>query len=298
MESSRPLDRLIMNSDSRLRVSLQITHPIISADEIIGHFNYPILYKNSVGMPQQNKNGLSLGEISLETAIRFELHDKEITSCEDMHSYEDISEILLDDLEGFNKEFLQKIVATGGRCAFLIEASKNENVFLELSDKLIHALSSLGAAVYFDFYGGVLHGNSDPSFRVSLRTEHPSLSADEIDKHFSYPAHRKCSVGMPRKSKAGLDMKGVWPVTYVGFRMHDKAITNFEGMSEFLLDALDGFDKAFMNEFIATGGRCRFLFGIFADDHAFWKFSPELMNSLSSLNFAIDLDCYGSYTED
>ncbi|MCS4309396.1 hypothetical protein M2404_003768 [Rheinheimera pacifica] len=137
-----------MISQSSFRVTLQIHHPSLSADEIVDNFSYPIRYKHSVGMSRKTKTGQDLGGIYLETAISFKLHDEPIAT------FEYISKFLLDFLENFDKDFLGKIISTGGKCSFLFGIYSNNNVFLELSPVVINYLSSLGFGIKLDFYGG------------------------------------------------------------------------------------------------------------------------------------------------
>lgn len=138
-----------MNNACTYRLSFHVTHPSLSALDVIKHFDYPVSYSKSVGENKITKSGRVLGGIYSRTDISFDL------------SLGVVANDKLSIIEHIKKSFkklpnveIKDLVNTGGECFYLIGIYTEENVLLYFPALILSDLSSSLIGVKMDFYGG------------------------------------------------------------------------------------------------------------------------------------------------
>lgn len=123
---------------------------------------------------------------------------------------------------------------------------------------------------------------------------HPTVAAPEIARHFALQVRNSKSVGETRQTLKGRKLGGVYRETNITFDVSGGVI----GSSD--LPLCDCISSSFRNlpqdaimDFVATGGECFYLAGIYSEENAMVYFSSELLSSLSSYSIGLKLDFYG-----
>lgn len=132
------------------------------------------------------------------------------------------------------------------------------------------------------------------TFRLTFHVSHPSVSASEIEIAFGLPTRFSQSVGMPRKTKTGKLLDGIYDRTNVSFSLHENPF-NFDEVSitSFIKKQLDSYDPDYINWIFESGGNCNFLIGVFSSNNVMFEFSLDIIHRLSSLNISVSVDFYG-----
>lgn len=134
---------------STFRLTLQISHPRLSAAEIEKSIALPVRYAQSVGMPRKSKSGDALGGTYDRTNVSFSFHPDPL----------DIGQVSVEDfvsekLRLIDANFLNDVFRTGGTSHFLIGIFSAENVMTYFDVNMILQLGSFKVGLKFDFYGG------------------------------------------------------------------------------------------------------------------------------------------------
>lgn len=149
MGTSRTLDGFTMSTSASFRLSFHVSHPSLSASAIESVFNLPIKFAQSVGMQRKTKSGVLLEGTHKRTNVNFSLH-KEPLDFKDVS----VAELINEQLELYDKEFLEKIFVTGGSSYFILGVFSSGNVMFDLDAELMQKLASFKSGIKIDFYGG------------------------------------------------------------------------------------------------------------------------------------------------
>lgn len=149
MVASRALGGFTMSDNSSFRLTFHVSHPAISAAEIVKAFNLPIRFSQSVGEPRKTKTGKKLDGVYKCTNVSFCLHDNPL-KFDDV----EVGNLIRDCLEKFDADYIDLLAASGGACDFLLGIFSNENVMFELDYQVLGLLSSARISMKYDFYGG------------------------------------------------------------------------------------------------------------------------------------------------
>ena len=149
MVTSRALGGFAMSDTSTFRLSFHVSHPTMSASEIVEAFGLPVWLSQSVGEPRKTKNGKLLDGKYKRTNVIFHPHDQPL-------SFDDasIEAIIKNQLDNYDIDYIIHLVRSGGECDFLLGIFSSENVMFELSHEVISMLSIAKISMKYDFYGG------------------------------------------------------------------------------------------------------------------------------------------------
>jgi hypothetical protein len=154
MGTSGSLWRLeAMTNPVRYRVTFQITHPELTADEIETSFTLRPRYSRSVGSPKLTKNGKDLGGTYSKTDISFALSNDVIDN--DMTWLTDFLENSLSDLP---LSAIDRITCSGGTCYFLVGIFADRNIQYDFELPFLRQLVEHRIGLKLDFYGGIESG--------------------------------------------------------------------------------------------------------------------------------------------
>jgi len=132
------------------------------------------------------------------------------------------------------------------------------------------------------------------TFRLTFHVSHPSAAAAEIVAAFGLPARYAQSVGMPKQTKTGKLLGGVYQRTNVSFTLHEHPL-NFQGasMESLIRESLTSFDRNYLLTIHETSGSCHFLVGVFSSENVMFDISLDAINELAASNVSIKFDFYG-----
>lgn len=138
-----------MTQPSRYRLSLHVSHPALSAPDVIKHFVIPVRYARSVGEQRTTPTGTKLGGTYSETDVSFDvsqgvLSDDEIPFVD----------CIIDSLGKLPANEINEFISTGGECYYLAGIYTEDNILFYLPSKFLAALSSLAIGLKLDIYGG------------------------------------------------------------------------------------------------------------------------------------------------
>lgn len=131
------------------RVNFCVSHPCMTADEIIKSFSFPVRFRRSVGERRITKSGMDLGGEYADTIIFFGVSDG-VLNEEDV----EIIEFIEEKFGSLPLGEIDHIIATGGGCFFSLGIYSENSVTFWLERDLLSKLSSHGIEVKFGFYGG------------------------------------------------------------------------------------------------------------------------------------------------
>lgn len=150
MVTTRSLQRIeMMNSSGKFRVSLHISHPDLSADEISAPFALRSKYSRSVGAQRITKLGEDLGGVYSQTDVSFMVSDGVIDN-DDVQ----VADFVEKSLHSLPLKEIDGIVATGGVCFFLLGIYSDGNILCDFEASFLSSLSRHGIGLKLDFYGG------------------------------------------------------------------------------------------------------------------------------------------------
>ena len=138
-----------MNNSSRFRISLHVTHPEISADQICSNILLPVRYKRSFGEKKRTRSGRELGGEYLKTDVSFDISGGVLYSDK-----VNISDCVKNAASKLPKHFLNDISKTEGEAFFLFGIYSEDNMLACFSSDLLLFLGTMSLGLKFDFYGG------------------------------------------------------------------------------------------------------------------------------------------------
>jgi len=138
-----------MSISSRFRVSLHLSHPNRSADDICVGFLLAQRYARSVGEPRTSKKGTVLGGVHASTEVSLAVSEG-VISNEDAT----IAEFISSALDALPASAILNVVSSGGACFFLIGIYSEDNILCDFNEEFLARLASLKIGLKLDFYGG------------------------------------------------------------------------------------------------------------------------------------------------
>jgi hypothetical protein len=129
-------------------------------------------------------------------------------------------------------------------------------------------------------------------YDVSLRIEHPKMTAEEICKRVGLRVERSWTVGSQRKTPKGTPLDGVNRSTYCCFKLkHPKEVR----LAEYLKDCSEKLfhHKEFFENIRTTGGRLEYFVGWYSDKNSGEMFDLDLLSMLVQLRIDLSIDFYG-----
>jgi len=138
-----------MRSSTRFRVSLHVSHPKLSADDITASFSLRPKYTKSVGAPRISKLGEDLGGVYLQTDVSFAVSEGVVNNDEVL-----LTEFVDQSMRDLPLEAIDHMVASGGTCFFFIGVYSAGNFLCDFRVNLLSRLADHGIGLKLDFYGG------------------------------------------------------------------------------------------------------------------------------------------------
>lgn len=132
------------------------------------------------------------------------------------------------------------------------------------------------------------------SYRLSLHISHPTIVASEIVRHFVLPVRNSKSVGEERRTPTGRELGGVYQDTDITFDVSGGVIQSDNlPLHDCILSSLRDLPQDAIKSFVATGGECFYLVGIYAQENELVYFSSQFLSTLSESSIGLKLDFYG-----
>lgn len=132
------------------------------------------------------------------------------------------------------------------------------------------------------------------TFRISFHVNHPTMLAEEIENNFPFPIRFSQSVGLPRKTKGGKPLEGIYSETNISFLMHDATINaNDISIPEFIEKSFSIIPEIKIREIINSGGICSFMIGIFSNKNIMFEMKNDFLKKIANLGIGMKFDFYG-----
>jgi hypothetical protein len=138
-----------MSKSGKFRVSLHVSHPTLSADDITGSFSLRPKYVRSVGCARTTKQGKDLGGVYSQTDVSFDVGDGLVDNDEVL-----LAEFIDQSVESLPLKTINSIVVSGGTCFFFIGIYSENNLLCDFGAGLLLRLANHGIGLKLDFYGG------------------------------------------------------------------------------------------------------------------------------------------------
>lgn len=138
-----------MNSSGSYRVSLHLSHPSTPADGIVFSIGLPTRYARSAGAPRVTKQGKELGGTYAKTDVSFAISDG-VVSNDDVLLPESLNRAMGE----LPLTAIDRIVASGGACFFLVGVYSEGNLLCDFDAGLLARLAGHHIGLKLDFYGG------------------------------------------------------------------------------------------------------------------------------------------------
>ena len=138
-----------MTTSNRYRLSFHVSHPSMSASEIVASFPFPIRYSRSVGENRLTKTGRELGGTYSRTDVSFD-----VSGGVTFEANLPLCVCVRDSFDRLPRETIEKVSSTGGECFYLIGVYCEDNFLVYFSGELLSLLSSDLIGVKLDIYGG------------------------------------------------------------------------------------------------------------------------------------------------
>ena len=135
-------------------------------------------------------------------------------------------------------------------------------------------------------------------FSTNLRLHHPTMSPDEISTALGMTPKRAWQVGHERVTPNGMKLEGVYRDTYWSSSGRSGEDSQLLDTMDSDLSQLEG-KKAFLDTFVATGGRVTYYISWFASDRSGGSsLSWSLLEKLAELKIDLALDVYSHREEE
>lgn len=123
---------------------------------------------------------------------------------------------------------------------------------------------------------------------------HPTVAAPEIVQHFAFPVRNSKSIGETRRTPTGRELGGVYQDTDVTFDVSGGVVQSDDlSLCDCISRSFRDLPQDAIRDFVATGGECFYLAGIYAEENVMVYFPSELLSRLSSSSIGLKLDFYG-----
>jgi hypothetical protein len=99
---------------------------------------------------------------------------------------------------------------------------------------------------------------------------------------------------MPRITKQGTTLGGVYASTDVSFAVSEGVISNDDVLiADFINGALDALPLGAIEQVVSSGGACFFFVGIYSEGNLLCDLDEGLLSRLASHRIGLKLDFYG-----
>ena len=137
-----------MSNTGRFSVTLLVTHPTLSADEIAAALMLRLKYGRSVGTPHII-NGKDTGRVHPRSFVDLAVSDGVLDNDEI-----ELTDCIEKAMETIPLDALDQIVASGGECAFSVGIYSEKNIMSCFWPGLLSQLGDHDIGLDLDFYGG------------------------------------------------------------------------------------------------------------------------------------------------
>jgi|GEM_PF-3057324 len=138
-----------MTTSKKYRVTMIVTHPTITAEEIASAFSFKIRWAKSVGVARTNFAGEPRDGINERTNVCVEISDAVID-----YEETDLTEFIDDCLSKLPLPTIDRVVASGGMCFFSIGIYTDGNMMCDFDENLMRKLADHKIGLKLDIYGG------------------------------------------------------------------------------------------------------------------------------------------------
>ena len=136
-----------------------------------------------------------------------------------------------------------------------------------------------------------MRGNVD----IAIQLFHPSLSSNEIKKHFTAKPDVEFSVGAPWVLPNGKILSGFHKESYICYEISgiwecgelEEAV---EYTNTFFRKIID--DTSFLDIFVKTGGRINYYIGLGINNYYAFELCPEILRRCKALNITLGIEIY------
>ena len=135
-----------MSNTGRFSVTLLVTHPTLSADEVTALLMLRLKYGRSVGTPHII-NGKDTGRVHPQTFVNLAVSDGVLDNDEIK-----ITDCIEKAMETIPLDALDQIVASGGECAFSVGIYSSKNIMSCFWPGLLSQLADHDIGLDLDFY--------------------------------------------------------------------------------------------------------------------------------------------------
>lgn len=138
-----------MSSSGRFRVSLHVSHPLRSAEDICTNFSLRTRYARSAGEPRSTIQGTPLNGKYAKTDVSFQIGDGVISNDDVL-----VSDFIDGALDSLPLSSIDDIILSGGSCFFFLGVYAEGNLLCDFHEGLLFRLASHRIGLKIDFYGG------------------------------------------------------------------------------------------------------------------------------------------------
>lgn len=138
----------IMKS-ARFRVSLHVTHPAYTSEDIAEKIGAAPELCQTVGAPRQTKSGKHLGGTYRATNISFSLHNDPVDT-----NNQSPGDVIAGFIKSFDTVFFEDFYRSGGVATFVIGIYCENTLNINISSELMTSLGNLHISLDIVFYGG------------------------------------------------------------------------------------------------------------------------------------------------
>lgn len=130
-------------------MSLHVSHPTRSANQVISSIGLETRYARSAGEPRVTPSGNPLGGAYARTDVSFRVSDGVV------HNHDILVADYVDrTLDRVPLEAISEMVRSGGSCFLLLGIYAEASLLCDFSPMLLSRLAPNGIGLKLDFYGG------------------------------------------------------------------------------------------------------------------------------------------------
>lgn len=138
-----------MTTSNRYRLSFHISHPSISATEIVASSPFPVHYSRSVGEKRVTKTGRDLEGVYSRTDVSFDVSGGVV-----LEATLPLCERVRTSLDNLPRGMIKEVSSSGGECFYLVGIYSEDNFLVHFPGELLSLLSLGSIGLKLDFYGG------------------------------------------------------------------------------------------------------------------------------------------------
>ena len=138
-----------MTTSRKYRVTMIVTHPTITAAEIVSAFAFAPRWAKSVGTARLSPTGKALGGTYAETSVCLRISDAVID-----HDETGLTRFIGDSLNKLPLATVDRVVDAGGMCFFSVGVYTDGNMMCDFDENLLRKLADHKIGLKLDIYGG------------------------------------------------------------------------------------------------------------------------------------------------